>query len=465
MDENRKKRNSIIMITALMAGICLIGAAVVAVTVLARRNPLAEGLAGLAKEVVTLEEEMGEDFWTNAVNRIGSGDMQAEYAVNVGGVPNLQNMTVGLDGTVKRDMGRQLFETDMQISVANAKITEASVFGTTNTLYLQIPSIWDGSVVMEAYDLDGQWNTSAAKKQLQLLAGRELAVNQDVDADFMRSFSVKSFSFTDFLRENAEALENLYKNMEVMKVEKAEQRGYLSKEQAEALENNFPEDAGGNRIKATCYLAVLPKEELQQIFNDNMVDIRLGVYLDSKKRIVRICTIPEEVFVTEAGEGELSLELTGEEATIDRLKLTVFYESEGKKTDTRLSGKVETDTVLSLGKETKKKGSYHVLCDSLLTYGENKLGFSMAGSVQGEQTDNGESVFLDVENLTIKARDKVVCRFSGKAAFKPLTENIEIPDGKEYHIGEMSEIETLLFLTECTGNLYKNYSGYLKLLQ
>ena len=40
-----------------------------------------------------------------------------------------------------------------------------------------------------------------------------------------------------------------------------------------------------------------------------------------------------------------------------------------------------------------------------------------------------------------------------------------LPSGKEYRVDEMNDMETAVFLAECVGNVYKNYSGYLKMLQ
>ena len=78
------------------------------------------GLMNLALEVMALEEETGEGFWTDAANRIGSGNAQAKYSVNIGGIPGTQNITVGFDGAVKRDMEQGFFEADFAASVANA---------------------------------------------------------------------------------------------------------------------------------------------------------------------------------------------------------------------------------------------------------------------------------------------------------------------------------------------------------
>ncbi len=77
----------------------------------------------------------------------------------------------------------------------------------------------------------------------------------------------------------------------------------------------------------------------------------------------------------------------------------------------------------------------------------------------------GENFSIEVENLVLKSQGEVVCRGSGEITFAPLEGEIQMPSGKEYRIGEMNELETVVFLSECTKNIYENYSGYMRLMQ
>lgn len=446
-----EKKKSHIIIIGLGAAICLLGAAAIASAVLSERNPLAKGIIGLSEEITAMREELGEHFWTDAVNQIGSENIHAEYSVNIGGIPKLHSITAGLDGKVERDMEKGLFGSEVALSVGNAEIAEASFFGTPETLYLQIPSVWEGSVVLDADRIDGQWNGSTVKSGLQLLTGQEIALDQRIDINLFQQFYVNSNWADDFFAEKEEALKALYENMEVLKVKKAQKTGLLNAGQAESLENYVLEDAAGKQIMTTCYLTVLPKEELEKIFADVSVDIRLAVYLDSKKRIVRICTVPEETLDMGRWKGEAALNLTGEKAVTDRLEL-------------ELAGTAELNGHILLEKDREKTGFYHVECDVSLTDRENNCEFSLTGNVQGERLDTGEKVSLEVEELVIRAQERTVCRGSGKAEFAPLAEAVRMPSGREYRIGEMSEIDAALFLGECMKNIYSNYSGYLKFL-
>lgn len=149
----------------------------------------------------------------------------------------------------------------------------------------------------------------------------------------------------------------------------------------------------------------------------------------------------------------------------DRLELEISDISEADKIFSGLTGKMETEGSVVVEKDADKKGAYDIKCSLNLTYQDHIRIFSAEGSVQGEQEENGKRLFLNVENMTWGTEKEVLCRFSGKAAFESLAEEILLPSGKEYRVDEMNEMETAVFLAECVGNVYKNYSGYLKMLQ
>lgn len=464
MKENNNKKKNILIVSCIVAGICLAGAVIAAVFMM-QKNPLAEGFVNLSKEVTALEAELGEHFWTDMINQIGSENVQVEYSVNIGGISALQNITVGLDGKIRRDMERQLFNEEVDISIANAEITESSLFGTADTLYLQVPSIWEGSIVFDTENVSGQWNASAARSQLQLFTGMKLGIDRRIDAELFRSFSVDAFSAADFLKSHQEALKALYENMEVIKARKAQKEGMLSEVLAENLENYVLKDVDGGQIETTCYLVILPEKELKEIFADLKGDIRLCVYLDAGKRIVRICTLPEETLVSEAESGEFAINLTGREATVDRIEIEGSGVINGNAISALLPGEAQVEGTLVLEKHKEEKGACKIECNGSLTDQKNAWELSLAGNIQGERTDAGEKLSLEAKNFVVRSQNGVICRGSGEVKFAPLAETIQIPSGKEYRVGEMNGFETMLFLANCTKNVYSNYSGYLKMSQ
>lgn len=416
------RRNKTGIILCVAAAVCL--AAAIAGIVISRKNPLAKGLAGLAQEITALQEEFGEHFWADTVNRIGTGNMQAEYSLNISGAEGLGNVTVGLDGELERDMEQKLFAAKTVLSVANVELAEPSVFGTAETLYLQVPSLWEGSLVMDAGDIDGQWNGSALKQELAEWTGQEADIDRRIDVNLFREFYVNPKGPENFFRENREKLKTLCKNMETVKVEKAQKRGLLDAGQAESLKNHVLEDVAGNRITTTCYLVILPEEELKEIFADVTGDIKLCVYLDAGKRIVRICTLPGERLATKFWSGEAALDLTGAEAVTDRVTLEVTGRAD-------FSAEAEIEGRITL-----------------------------ESSLWGE----GGKISLKDVQLVLLSQNRTLCRVRGRAEFCPLAKPVEMPSGKERKIGEMGYLDGALFLAECMENIRENYSGYLKFL-
>lgn len=463
MKNDRKKRNFIVALCALI-GILLIGAVVVT-SAPRKENPLTKGLAALAEEVTALEAEMGEGFWADAVNQIGNGDLRAEYSFDVSGIPGLQNVTIGLDGEIKRDMEQQLFGADTQLSAANVRLADLSLFGTTDLLYLQVPTLWEGSIVLDPENVSGQWNDSLLRGQLQQFTEKDIVVGEKMDVRLFERFSLPQFSVADFLKENAEALKELYENMEVIKAEEAKEDERFTAEQVESLSGYVLEDKDGNEIETTCYVTILPEEELREILPDVVSDIRLGIYLDEEERIVRICTLPGEILTADAGKGEFALNLTGSEAVIDVLELTASGTADAKMLSSDLTGEIETECELTIEKAEEEKGTYDIEGNCRFQHQTNTAEILLEGNLRGEQTDAGKKLTITVGRMNVKAQDETVCRLSGQAAFEPLTESIVMPAGKEYRIGEMGEPETIVFLAECMGNLLENYSGYIKMLQ
>lgn len=465
------KRKKGIMI-CVITGICLTAAAAIVYTVVSKRNPLAKGLLGLSEEITAMQEELGEYFWADAVNQIGSENVQAEYSFNIGGMEAFRNITVGLDGELERDMEQKLFGAEAVLSVANLEIAETSLFGTADTLYLQIPSVWEGSVVLDTEDIGGQWNTSAVKSGLQLLTGQEFGIGHRVDVNLFKEFYVNRYWLDDFFQENGGGLRSLYENMEVVKLKQAQKRGLLDAGQAESLENHILEDAEGNRIMTTCYLVILPARELEEIFEDIGVDIKLCVYLDSKERIVRICTLPGERLEAGFWEGEAALDLTGAAAVTDRLTFEADGTADLSGVWTALSGGQADFSAESgvkghimIEKNREETGSYQVECEGSLTDRENRREISLEGRVQGRRLEKGEEVFLEVDRIVIKSQEETVCRGRGTAKFIPLAEEVEMPSGKEHRIGDMGELDGALFLAECMRNIHENYGGYLRFIQ
>ncbi len=426
MEQNSKKKRNIIMIVSVALCVCLAAGAAAALFLM-QRNPLAKGLRNLAEEIQAWEAETGESFLAGAVNRIGSGNIRAEYSFDIGGISELPGLTLGMDGELKRDMEERLFALENDLSIAHTKLADVSLFGTEKLLYLQTPAVWDGSVVFEAENISGQWNDSEIKAGLSLMTGRDFTLTRRIDGELFQTFSIESFRAEDFWEEHQKDFKELYTNMVVITLKEARAKNLLNETQTADLEGYILRDEAGEQIGTVCYLVNLPAKELAPFFGDNVVDISLCVYLDNEKRIVRIATLPEETLETEYAKGEIAVNLTGKERATDRIEI----EFEGTADNARISSS-------SLG-ETEAKGRILIEKES-------------------------DTVFLEIEKFALKSQKETLCRGKGEFSFSPLTEKLRMPEGKQYRIGEMNKLETMLFLAECVKNVYSNFGGYLKMI-
>jgi len=465
---NRKKH---IIAASIIFGICLAGI-ITTVYAASKRNPLLKGMRNLAEETAVREEELGRFFWSNAFNQVGSGNVQAEYSLNLSGHPSLQNMTIGLDGTVKRDMERKLFECGVQVSIANVDLVE--IYGYAEgvsqeespegTFYLQIPKLWEGSVVFGTEDIDRQWNESKIKSQLDYLEKSDFSVKQAINLDLFREVYIEPISVRGWLEEKEEPLKDLYRETEVLKLEKARKDGKIGEAEADELLNYNLINLEGEKTETDCYLAILPENELIRLFPFITEEVRLCVYLDRRGRIVRVCSVPGKPVITEAGEETFSLNLSGEAATIDRLEFRLSHTGEAFKILPE-TGEMKAEIFWTAEKEPEEQGSYYTESDCSFLYAGSKYDLSLEGTFRGENKEDGPGIFMDIDTLTLKEEENVLFRLSGEAAFEPLTEEIIIPSGKEWRIGDMGDSEAALFIAECEKNLYLNYSGYLRLLE
>lgn len=460
----RKGKKSVVVIICAALVLCLAGAAAAGIRAL-QKNPLAEGLEALGRELLAEEEVLGENFWTDSLNQAGSGKIQADYSLNLSGNPLLKNITVGVDGHAKRDMDMERLAAEMQLSVANIELGEIAGYGDADTCYLQIPSLWDGSVVFEPGQVSRQWNESALKKQLETALGQDFTLKRDIDIQAFERFSLIPCSVKQFSEEHEEALKALYQKMEVLKLEKAMKTGGLDAGQAKELKDAVLKNADGEEIGAIPYLTVLPQEELSGVFSGVTTQVRLCVYLDRENRIVRVCTIPGEVLLTKEGEATFSLNLLGEENTIDYLEIQgSFTAAKDSDAERDILGAQRLEAYAGIEKRPEKAGRYYIEGNGIWEGAKGSAALSFEGEIQGEQAKNGGKLSLDLDELEYKVQEETLIRLSGEAVLEPLTEEIALPAGAEYRIGEMDELETMLFLAECSKNLFANYGGYLNLL-
>lgn len=483
-----KKR---VIICCAAGGVLAAGMIAAAVCLWPKKNPVAEGIRYLAEEILAQEAENGEYFYSSILNQIGAGDVRVDFSLNFSGPSVLQNMTLGLDGNLEREPQQELFQTNIKASVMNMEVAELSAFGEGDKLYLQLPTLWDDSVELSAKDIDGQWNGCVMKNLLEPATGWNLEIEQDVDIELFRTFEVQGFSVRQFLEAHQGDMEALYQELESVEVEKALEKGLVTEVQLNELKGYRFKNREGEDVPLTCYLSLLPVERVRLLLQDlpggEMIGAALPdaetegetdficicVYLTEDNRILSLCTLPEEGLL-EGGDLQFSLELKGEERTVDDISFRVICQdiSVGRQ---EISGLEMTGSIV---KDEEEENTYAVEFCNMLKASEAEEEWSFAGTVtehslyeEAEESGGSEAVkegrlFLAVKDgeLILSENGSPVAKISGGMEFMIPEEKIKMPNGARYRIAEMNEFDSMLFMAGCAKRAEENYGGYLELL-
>ncbi len=484
------KKRTIICCAA--GGVLAAGIIAAAVCLWPKKNPVAEGIRYLAEEILAQEAENGEYLYSSILNQIGAGDVRVDFSLNFSGPSALQNITLGLDGSMEREPQQELFQTNIKASVMNMEVAEASVFGEGDKLYLQLPSVWDDNVELSAKDIDGQWNGCVMKSLLEPATGWNLEIEQDVDIELFQTFEVQGFSVRQFLEAHQGDMEALYQELESVEVEKALEKGLITEAQLEELKSYRFENQEGEDVPLTCYLSLLPVERVRSLLQDlpggeitgaalsdaeteGETDfIRICVYLTEENRILLLCTLPEEGLLEGSDALQFSLELKGEERTVDDISFRVLCQDisvdEQEISELEMTG--------SIVKEEEEENTYAVELHNALKASETTEEWSFAGTIteqspdtEAEESGGGKAAkegrpFLTVEDgeLILSENGSPVAKVSGSMEFMIPEGKIRMPKGARYRIAEMNEFDSMLFMAGCAERAAENYGGYLELL-
>ena len=204
-------------------------------------------------------------------------------------------------------------------------------------------------------------------------------------------------------------------------------------------------------------------------------EIVLEVYLDKNDRIMRIATVQPLTDRENGQEIEFTLDLLGEERTVDTMSMTVYLTEslreesapeEHSQAESTLGENLQEETAAGEAREGTAReteftlrfqgllgedgcstelsaewrpveGSLSVSCDWIY---ETKTFHILAEQVKEDDTlsceaqgnfaevISGESIKVNVDSLNISKNDKAFCRLSGSYFLEPLNEEIVIPE-------------------------------------
>ena len=497
MKEHVKKKR---IVGVAVAAVLLVAAAVVVVYFARAKMPqwrLTKGLVNLGTELscyynpVLAEAEL-DKLW----QKLQSGATHTVAEIDVS-LPGKEVSTLGLKLDKSTDRENRLLKTVGEISMFGKDGLDLEVAMDGEQLYLTLPALSSKALKLDADSLVSGFNDSLLAKitgwsipedYLEFIFGDflEAAGAETTDAgisDTVRSLLAGAFAVGS-LGEQGAGLET-----------EADVRDFLAQVEITAsgkeisIENSFRE------INWEGYTLQLPGEAVNQLFaklgqilgNDMTVRFKeqllLDIYLDRDGRIVRIAT-PEALTDLESGRKiEFTLDLLGEERTVDAVTMTMYVIDETQTQDPKeaevtlrwmgtpgqrgaseqnsslgqsgasgqnstpgqsgASGQNGSSGSLSLewkpvrdGVSWPTAGSLKVTCAwdyagkaFVLTGEQQKDGSKLACEMTGNLLDvlPGERVQVNVEELQVSKGEKEICSVSGVLMLEPLKEEIVMP--------------------------------------
>ena len=483
MKEHVKKKR--IVGVAVAAGV-LVTAAVAVLCFARARMPqwrLTKGLVNLGKELsryynpVLAEAEL-DQLWQKLQN--GATHTVAEIDVSL---PGKEVSTLGLKLDKSTDRQKRLLKTAGEISMFGKNGLDLELAMDGEQLYLTLPALSSKALKLDADSLVSGFNDSLLAKlvgwnipedYLEVIFGDflepaadsessgasgEAAGESTRDSDTIRGLLASAF-LAGSMGQGETDLET-----------EANVRDFLAQVEVTASGKEIAIENSFRKIQWTGYTLKLPGEAVNQLFAklgqllDSEKTVRfkeqllLDIYLDQDDRIVRIAT-PEVLTDLESGvKIEFTLDLLGEERTVDAVTMTMYVTDETQTQDPKeaevtlrwkgvpelsgASGQGGSSGSLTLEwKPVRDGASWPEAGRLMLNYewdyagkaftvtGEQQTqGNKLACEMKGNLLDvlPGERIQLNVDTLRVIRDGKEVCNVTGRLMLEPLAEEIVMP--------------------------------------
>ncbi len=478
------KRKRILGVTV-VAGL-LVAVAVAAICFARAKQPqwrLTKGLVNLGTELsrynnpVLAETEL-DQLWLKLQN--GATHTVAEVDVSL---PGKEVSTLGLKLDKSTDRQKRLLKAVGEISMFGKDGLDLEVAMEGEELYLTLPALSSKALKLDADSLVSGFNDSFLAKLvgwnipedylefifgdfLAPAAGREAsgAGGEATGESTRDSDTVRGLLGGAFLAGSMGLRGTAYET-------ESDVRDFLAQVEVTASGKEIVIENSLREIQWTGYTLKLPGESVNQLFAklgqvlESEITVRfkeqllLDIYLDQDDRIVRIAT-PEALIDLESGvKINFTLDLLGEERTVDAVAMTMYVTDETQTQDPKeaevtlhwkgvpeLSGKSGqggSRGSLTLEWQPARDGASWPEAGSLtMTYewdyagkafavtGEQqKQGNKLACEMKGNLLDvlPGERVQLNVDTLRVMRGEKEICNVAGLLMLEPLEEEIVMP--------------------------------------
>lgn len=488
MKEGRKSRATLWTVVIILILAAAVAAGVFVVSVRPQRR-VAKGLMNLSSELVQYRNPVLAELDLDGIlQKWQEGNIHTISDIDVT-FSEKQESTLGITVDKLLDRENRLLQAEGDIRILGKDIGKLQVVMEDRDLYLTLPSLSQRSFKADMNTLTAAFNSSILSK----LTGWE------VPEDYLKFIFGQ---MTDGVSESAggepEDIQDTLQAAQALLVgafsignvggsmKWNEVQDYLKEieiidtKKKLTIENSWKDinwDGYEIRISADMVNGLLGQIG-QMMGMDNVPEgqeIVLEVYLDKNDRIMRIATVQPLTDRESGREIEFTLDLLGEERTVDTMSMTVYL-TEGLREESASEEHSQAGSTLgenlqeeaavgeALGETAREteftlrfqgllgedgcstelsaewrpgEGSLSVSCDWIyetkafhILAEQMKEDDTLSCEAQGNFAEviSGESIKVNVDSLNISKNDKAFCRLNGSYFLEPLNEEIVIPE-------------------------------------
>jgi len=461
--KQKTDKKKIIIITAVSVGVALVVAAIIFFVFFFNndKKKLVKALGTLVEDSNSYSDAyVPKDKAKELVEEIANGNSSASYSLNLSGIPGL-SATIGIDGDVVRRFEDQKLYTTNDISVMNISIASLNAYADGNTLYLQVPEVFDSIFMLKGDTVGKDFNNSIFSSLLGFTLPENLAIKPFGEG---KETDVRFLEFSEVMPKYTNDLLSLYKEMDVT---------HEKKKEPVTLDN-------GEELECVIYEVALPKTETNTVLMDIFKDDELGistrlneietklsdesgslnmsglsyednyrlegdahflVWVDTDGYVRRIKTA--DTVDMQGIDFDYYVEFIGAEVETDNIKMDISGTDGVSKLD--VTSKVKRDAL----------GYYDVTINS---NGDYDFDFNAAGKVKYEEED--ESVLLVFDDMQLDVDDEEIFHLSGNITFVNAdSTKVDIPKENVMDLMNLNLIDLLSLAAQLKEN-----AGYLQQL-
>lgn len=448
-------------IIGLICGAAAVGLAAIGVSVTVILNSpvvrVEKGIAKFLTDIGASGEQFNEGMGLSKIRSESNGqNYQSTYEVDIYDMEGLEDLSLGVDGTIQCDYDNEKLKEEFSLSLAYYEFVSCQMTVDKTDVYLEIPVLYDGSIVFDSQNIDEQFNNSIFKE------AAEMEMDEELSLDF---FEKPTNSSGNFYKEYKKSIDQMIKNADISKYE-----GTLNIEIA------------GKDTKCKGYLVTFKKRDVNKVLeslygesdSDEVTyalekDLKLLIYMDNKNNIRQIQTEDDICMEDLGGSMSVALRFTGKDNIFDVMKgkmgftidgetATVNFDytsgMEDKEIKQKLQMKASTDDTDLIGMDYEavwntEDSSFEM--DMVFDIEDENFVLDMNGNV--ETNSSADSYSINFTDCAVSYEDEQIATFDATYCREPLKEDISLPKGKTYPIFEMTETEFGTFLLECEEKL------------